>query len=449
MEIITLETPELGDRSYLVHDGAVGAVIDPQRDLDRILAEIERAGARVAFVLETHIHNDYVTGGLELARRTGAEYVVSAADDVSFRRRPISDGELIQVGSLALRAVHTPGHTHNHLSYVVTDSADAQAVFTGGSLLFGTVGRTDLLGPADTDELTRRQHRSAWRLAELAETTSVHPTHGFGSFCASGASSGASSSTIGAERLGNLALTTGDADRFARTLLANLEPYPAYYAHVGPLNRRGGGGWGVEPPRALAVDELRRRIDGGDWVLDLRDRGKFADAHVPGSLGFEHATQFSTYVGWLLPWGAEITLIGADHAQVRAAQRDLARIGMDRLAGASTENPERLSGARGPSSYSITDFRGLAAHGLEGITVLDVRQRSEWEAGHLPGATHLPIQQVPDSLAGVPAGQVWVHCGSGYRSSIAASFLDRSGRDVVLIDDYWHNAEKAGLEITG
>lgn len=448
MRIVTVSTPELGDRSYLVHDGEVGVVIDPQRDLDRMTAEIERAGVRVSHVLETHIHNDYVTGGLELARRVGGAYVVAAADEVTFDRVPITDGEEIAAGSLTVQAVHTPGHTHNHMSYVVGDEDGPQAVFTGGSLLFGTVGRTDLLGQHNADTLARRQYHSARRLvADLPGRAGVYPTHGFGSFCASGAGSGAAHSTIGAERVGNVALTTGDEDEFVRTLLAGLSPYPAYYAHMEPLNRAGGKGWDLEPVRPVDAEEIRKRIAAGEWIIDLRSRTAFARAHVPGSIGVEHATQFSTYVGWLLPWGQAVTLVGADADQVGAAQRDLARIGIDDLAGASTDSPATLSGDQRPASYPTTDFAGLADHGLGGIVVLDVRQRGEWDSGHLPEAVHLPIQDVDQRVDDVPAGQVWVHCGSGYRASIAASLLDRRGRDVVLINDFWDSAASVGLPI--
>lgn len=446
MDVVAVDTPELGDRSYLVHDGAVGVVVDPQRDLDRLLSEVEDVGVNVTHVFETHMHNDYVTGGLDLATRMGAAYVVSAADEVSFERTPVTDGDEILTGSLRVRAVHTPGHTFNHMAYVAVDGDGSQAVFTGGSLLFGTVGRTDLVGPQHAEALARHQYRSARRLAaDVPGQASVHPTHGFGSFCASAAGSGATHSTIGGERVGNVALTTADEDEFVRTLLAGLSPYPAYYAYMQPLNRAGGKAWDLQPARSLDADEVRKRIAVGEWVIDLRNRTAFARAHVPGSVGIEHATVFSTYTGWLVPWGQPVTLVGTDPDQVWAAQCDLARIGMDDLAGASTDGPDTLTGDRRPASYPTTDFVGLAGHGLGGIVVLDVRQRDEWDAGHLPGAVHIPIQDVRHRLGEIPAGRVWVHCGSGYRASIVTSLLDNAGREVVLIDDVWDNASRAGF----
>jgi hydroxyacylglutathione hydrolase len=174
----TLETPSLGDRSYLVTDGSVAAVVDPQRDLDRVLDEVDSEGLELTHVFETHIHNDYVSGGLELARSRGARYVVAADEQVSFERHPVSDGDEITTGKLCFRALHTPGHTPHHLSYVVADGGRDRAVFTGGSMLFGSVGRTDLISDALTDELTRFQYRSVRRLAAtLGASIEVMPTH--------------------------------------------------------------------------------------------------------------------------------------------------------------------------------------------------------------------------------------------------------------------------------
>ena len=207
MEVITIETPQLGDRTYLVHDGAVGVVIDPQRDTDRVEKAVSDAGVRITHVAETHIHNDYVTGGLQLAQDHNAAYLVNAADDVPYTRQPISDGETVQVGRMVLKAVATPGHTHHHLSYIVTDGG-RQAVFSGGSLLYGSVGRTDLVSEEDTVPLTHHQYRSVRRLVdEAGKDAGLYPTHGFGSFCSSGPASGAESSTIG-EQLNDCLLYT-------------------------------------------------------------------------------------------------------------------------------------------------------------------------------------------------------------------------------------------------
>jgi len=437
VQVITVETPELGDRSYLAHDGEVAVVVDPQRDFDRLLAEVERAGVRVTHVLETHLHNDYVSGGRQLAAETGASYLLAADDDVTFPREPIADGEQFHTGTLTVRAVTTPGHTDHHLSYVVSDGSQT-AAFTGGSLLYGTVGRTDLVDPARTEELTRAQYRSARRLAELLpDDAAVFPTHGFGSFCSSGNASGAASSTLGQERAGNDALVESDEDAFVARLVAGLTPYPRYYAHMGPRNREGGGPVDLSPPQPVDAGELGRRIDAGEWVVDLRARTAYARGHVAGTIGFELGQQFATYLGWLIPWTTPLTLIGDHPDQVAEAQRQLVRIGIDRPAGAAVGKPEALTDGRPVHSYRVADLSALQAARADGepLIVLDVRGDDERQVGHLPDSLHTPLYDLPDRLDELPSGTLWVHCASGYRSSIAASLLDRAGRDVVLIDD--------------
>ncbi|WP_343966221.1 MBL fold metallo-hydrolase, partial [Streptosporangium amethystogenes] len=239
IETVVVETSSLGDRSYLAHDGRVALVVDPQRDIDRILALAGRLGVRVTHVAETHLHNDYVSGGLALARLTGAAYLVAAADEVAFDRVPVSDGDEMALSpSMRLSAVATPGHTFHHLSYVLGGPGGPMGVFTGGSLLFGTTGRTDLLGARHAHALARHQHASVRRLADLLpDGTQVWPTHGFGSFC-SATQTDAASSTMGHERGANPALRL-EADDFVTQTLAGLDAYPAYYAHMGARNTAG------------------------------------------------------------------------------------------------------------------------------------------------------------------------------------------------------------------
>jgi glyoxylase-like metal-dependent hydrolase (beta-lactamase superfamily II)/rhodanese-related sulfurtransferase len=466
-DVVTIETAGLGDRSYLVHDGEHAAVIDPQRDIDRILAAAEAAVVRITRVLETHIHNDYVTGGLALARAAGADYVVAAAEDVSFRRVPAGDGDRFRSGRLTLTAMATPGHTPGHLSYLLhTDEGAPAAVFTGGSLLYGAVGRTDLIGPDQTVALTRAQYRSVRRLAgELADPVAVYPTHGFGSFCSATPTSG-SSSTIGAERVSNIALTS-DEESFVKELLAGLGAYPRYYEHMGPANRRGPAAPDLTSPPAVDPAELRRRMQAGDWVVDLRQRRDFAGRHLTGSVSVELGDPFATYLGWTMAWGTPLTLIGDSAGQVARAQRELARIGIapaaaatgtiDQLAGEQLAGEqlaggqlagEQLAGER-LSGYQVSDFAGLAASwGSAGRIVLDVRRPDEWQAGHLAGAVHIPFWEVERRSGEVPAGEVWVHCASGFRASIAASLLDRAGRRVVHVDDDWERVARLGLPVT-
>nr|MBA3523074.1 MBL fold metallo-hydrolase [Geodermatophilaceae bacterium] len=348
LKVEIIATEELGDRTYIAHDGALAVVVDPQRDLDRVEAVLRGLQLRVGAVLETHIHNDYVTGGFELAGRTGAEYVLSAADEVAFERRPVRHDQELTVGTMVVRALSTPGHTDTHMSYVVSDAGDPGAVpvvFTGGSLLYGSVGRTDLISSARTEELTRAQYHSARSLvAALPEATAVYPTHGFGSFCSAGSTTGADASTIGTERRGNDALVEDDEDAFVKRLIAGLTAYPAYYAHMGRLNREGPAGVDLSPVTRVDPEGLRARIAAGEWVVDLRDRTAYAHQHLHGTIGIALGTQFATFLGWLMPWGSRLTLLGGSPQEVADAQRQLVRIGVDRPSGAVRTSAELAAG---------------------------------------------------------------------------------------------------------
>jgi glyoxylase-like metal-dependent hydrolase (beta-lactamase superfamily II)/rhodanese-related sulfurtransferase len=420
LTVVPLETPTLGDRSYLVHDGEVAFVVDPQRDIDRVLDLLERHGVRLTHVFESHLHNDYLTGGLALARRTGASYFVNAADDVSFERTPVRDGETLEVGArMRVTAVATPGHTFTHLSYVLTDAAtdERPAVFSGGSLLYGATGRPDLLGPEHTDDLVRAQHASAHRLAELLpEEAALYPTHGFGSFC-SAAQSEASSSTIGQEKRSNPALTQ-DEETYVRELLAGLGAYPAYYTHMSPANAAGPSEPDLSPPAEADPSELRRRIETGEWVVDLRSRTVFAAGHVPGTLNFGLDGGFATYVGWLIEWGTPLTLLGETAEDVASAQRELVRIGIDRPAAAATGKPSDWLAGTGHelASFPTADFADLAqVRHHRDVVILDVRRADEFAGSAIDGALNIPIHELPRRLGDVPDGEVWVHCAGGAR----------------------------------
>ncbi|MAP62725.1 MAG: MBL fold metallo-hydrolase [Microbacterium sp.] len=447
MDVSIIETSGLGDRSYLITHGDIAVVIDPQRDIDRVLDLAAERGVQITHVLETHIHNDYVTGGLELARTTGAVYVVPAGDDVEYHRHAVTDGDIIDAGPLHLRVLHTPGHTHHHVSYVLQDADGAvEGVFTGGSMLHGTTGRTDLLGSDQTEILSHAQFHSVRRLAaELPDTTSVYPTHGFGSFCSSSPASG-DSSTIAEQRDTNPALTQ-DEQTYVDELIAGLSEYPTYYAHMGVINSRGPAPVDLSLPTPVDAEELRRRIGAGEWVIDLRSRTAFAAGHLAGTLGFELSGSFVAYLGWLYTWGAPLTLIGDDHDQILDARRELARIGIDNLTGSATGDIHTLAHDTPLRSYRVADFAALAAdiENSSDITVLDVRRADEYGKGHITKAINIALHELPGRIDDVPTGEVWVHCASGYRSSIAASLIDQPDRTVVLIDDKYTEAEHLKL----
>jgi len=446
VEVVAIDTPALGDRSYLAHDGDVALVVDPQRDIDRVLEPAAARGVRITHVFETHLHNDYVTGGLALARATGAAYHVNAADPVTFDRVAVSDRDMIEVSAvMRVRVLTSPGHTFTHLAYVLEAAGHPHAVFTGGSLLYGSTGRPDLLGRAHADELARAQFASAHRLAaELPQDADIYPTHGFGSFCSATQSEG-SSSTIGREMRVNPALTLGE-DAYVETLLAGLDAYPAYYAHMGPANAAGPSRPDLSPPRHAEAAEIRRRVEAGEWVVDLRARRAF----VAGTLSFDLDGSFATSLGWLIPWGTPLTLLGHTPEQVAEAQRELVRIGIDRPAAAAAGSPGTWAGGRALRSYPVADFADLeSVRRHRPVVILDVRRDQEWNDSHITGAVHIPIHELPSRLADVPDGEIWVHCGAGYRASVAASFLDAAGRTVVAVDDDYERAARAGLPLDG
>jgi len=441
---VSIDTPTLGDRSYLAHDGQVALVVDPQRDIDRVLAAAEAAGVQITHVFETHIHNDYITGGFALAKATGAAYHVNAEDPVTFERVPVRDEDVIQVGGhMRIRVLSTPGHTFTHLSYAL-ERKDGEfwvttGVFTGGSLLHGAVGRPDLLGPRHSHSLARHQHSSAHRLAALPDETRVLPTHGFGSFCAA-TQSQADTSTIGVERAVNPALTADDVESFIADLLAGLDAWPAYYARMGPANSAGPGPSSLDLPRRADAAGIRAAVDAGDWVVDLRHRVAFAAGHIAGSINVGLDGSFATYLGWIIPADAPLTLLAETPEQVLEARRELSRIGVDPTAHA-TGDIERLAAGGPLRSYPRAVFADLAqVRHHRPVTVLDVRRNLEYADRHLPGAVHIPLHELPDRLAEVPDGEVWVHCAAGYRASIAASILAADGRRVVHVDDDFANA---------
>jgi glyoxylase-like metal-dependent hydrolase (beta-lactamase superfamily II)/rhodanese-related sulfurtransferase len=461
LDVVTISTPDLGDRSYVIAAGdGLAVCIDPQRDIDRVLAIIAARGWTLTHVFETHVHNDYVSGGLELSRVTGAAYVMPALADVSFPVTRAGDGAEFVSGATRWRAVHTPGHTPHHTSYVVSVGGRDHAVFTGGSMLFGSVGRPDLLGPEHTLALASDQWRSVRRLgAEVDGGAAVLPTHGFGSFCSVTETVG-TASTVAEQCRHNPAFQLTQ-EEFVAELLAGLDAFPAYYAHMGPLNAGGPAAIDLSMPETADPAELRRRIDAGEWVVDLRSRRLFAAGHLRGTLSFDGEGNAVTYLGWLIPWGTPVTLLGESAAQVQQMQRDLARIGIDRPAAHAVGSPEQW--ALRPDDILATrraDFADLAAaqHADPHLLVLDLRRNLEWADRHVANARHVPLHELPERVRDVADWSrearreerdptVWAYCGSGFRAAVAASLLERAGVPVVHVDQDFAEAAASGATV--
>jgi glyoxylase-like metal-dependent hydrolase (beta-lactamase superfamily II)/rhodanese-related sulfurtransferase len=434
----------LGDNSYLLASGGEALVVDPQRDAWRFVSAAEARGLRIVAVVETHVHNDYLTGALEIRDATGAEVCAPARGAYEFPHRPMAEGDEIALGAVRIQAMETPGHTPEHLAYVAREASDGEpvAAFTGGSLMVGSAGRTDLLGPELTDELTRAQFRTMRRLASLPDAAQVLPTHGGGSFCASGGAGDRRTSTIGHERTTNPAFGAADEEAFVHDRLRGLLEYPAYYAHMAEINRRGPRVLGRVPDvPPLDPAAFARSVDEGAWVVDARRRTEFAAAHVPGSLNVELSSSFGTYVGWVVPFDHPLALVLPDPpgAASEAAATQLLRIGYERIAG-------RLDGGVGAwtadgrpaESYATTTVEDLcrAVRSGAGPHVLDVRQPAEWETGAFPDSQGVFMGDLPGRLGEIPHDrESWVICASGQRASVAASLLARDGAPVRLVAD--------------
>lgn len=458
MEIVAVEVPHLGNRCHLVHDGRRAIVVDPPRDTRAVEAAAERAQVEITAVADTHIHNDYVSGALGLARRHGADYLLSAGEQVDFERVGVRDGDVVPVGGLEVEVIATPGHTRHHQSFLVRPQQPGPhdtpgALLSGGSLLQGTVGRTDLVDPRLAADLAGMQWASAQVLAGLDPATRLLPTHGFGSFCASTSTCTRVGEivTLADQHSANPALIL-DRETFVSELLAGFGPIPRYYRHMAPLNRAGAGRATPRAARPVTAAQVTDAVLGGSWIIDLRSRSAFADGHLAGSVSVEYGTQFATYVGWLVPWNDDIVVLSDTPDLLDAALRDLADIGIDDVA-THVVSPGTAARAL-TASYRRADWATFAVESDTAETtahprvVVDVRQRDEWEAGHLPGAIHLPVQDVEVRASELPDGELWVHCRSGYRAGIASSLLHRHGRSVVHIDDAWERVAELELPIT-
>jgi glyoxylase-like metal-dependent hydrolase (beta-lactamase superfamily II)/rhodanese-related sulfurtransferase len=449
MDLELFVTPGLGDASYLLASGRDAVLVDPQRDAWRFLEAAEHRGWRIRHVLETHVHNDYVSGALETRAATGAEIAAPARGRYEFEHLAVDEGDAIELGGLILTAMATPGHTPEHLAWLVSAHDDPEAplaIFTGGSLLVGSAGRTDLLGPVLTDPLTADQQRSLHRIGELPEATQVLPTHGAGSFCSAGPVSPTRVSTIAAERFANptfaLAAAGADPATFRAQALGGLGRFPAYYAHMAGINRRGPRVLGrlILPP-ALDPAGFEAAAVAGATIVDARDRAAFAAGHVAGSLNIELDGTFAGYVGWLVPFGAAVVFVLPDAmpGALAEATTELLRIGYERIPGWLEGGVAAWAASGRPvRSYPTTTMRAVHAEraaGQEDGILLDVRQPIEWQNdGVVPGAERIFVADLPARLAELPAGsRVTVFCKSGSRSAIAGSLLDRAGLDVRVV----------------
>jgi glyoxylase-like metal-dependent hydrolase (beta-lactamase superfamily II)/rhodanese-related sulfurtransferase len=432
MKITSQRTPGLGDTTYLLtHDG-IGLVIDPQRDVDRFLQAVSDSGVELRLVLETHVHNDYVSGGRSLAERGGAELVVPAAAGVAFDHRPAFHQEDIVLGDVRVRPIHTPGHTPEHMSYAVIVDGHPVALFSGGSLLVGSAGRPDLLGTARAEQLARLQYGSVRRLAELPENTGLYPTHGEGSFC-SATSAGRATSTIGAEKRTNPVLQYPDADAFVKGQLAGLQPYPTYYSQMGPINLMGPSPLPSQRLPTVAPDA----VPDGAALVDIRPRVAQAAGRIPGAVPLETSDEVGVWSGWVLPFDQPIVLVAEPDQDIADVVPQFGRIGFDHVVGVLRDVAgwaDRHGPLQTHRQIHVDDFVAAVRTDPD-LQILDVRAPNEWELGRVDGAAWC---YVPDLWAGAPLDldpdrDVYVICRSGYRATAAvAPLIDRGYAPVVV-----------------
>jgi hydroxyacylglutathione hydrolase len=430
-QIVTIRDEGLGNSSYLVdlEDGR-GLVLDPSRDPSPYLAAARRRGLRLAWTAETHLHADFVSGSRELAT-TGATVVAPAAAHLEFPHRGLGDRDQLDLGGLSLQALATPGHTPEHLAWLLVDGAHPLALFSGGSLLVGAVARTDLISPDRTEELARALWRSLHeRVLTLPDDLPVYPTHGAGSFC-SAPTSAEPTTTIGREKATNPLLAAQDEDAFVKLLVGGLGSYPRYFLRLRETNRRGPRLYGATPPSlaALPPQQVRWLVAEGAELVDARPIGAFAAGHIPGAMSIPLRDAFATWLGWLVADDRPLVVVVDPEQDRGELVRQALKVGYERLAGELDGGMAAWQAAGLPVARIVL----VGVDGIEGHRVLDVRQDAEYAAGHLPGAAHVELGTLTDQPGGLPGGPLAVVCGHGERAMTAASLLQRQGRTDVSV----------------
>ena len=443
MFIETIVVDGLANNSYVVGSERSGrcAVIDPVRDIDQYTSIASNHGVRITYALETHLHNDFVSGAREMAAQTGCQVGASASGGTLFPSVRLQDGDEFDLGEFKLKVLHTPGHTPEHISFLVEERGEPTSIFTGGALIMGGAARVDLLGSRVAPFLARWLHQTIHgKLLKLPDSVRVYPTHGGGSFCSAAASqgSGQSHTTIGEERQHNpFAAQTEESD-FVQFALTGLGSYPRYYKYMADINRRGPDVLGGVPqPASLTPLSVRNQLGENALLVDARQERLFNEQHVPGSFAVPFGGNFATWLGWLLPWRQPLILLPPAPAHQDAMVRQLIRIGYDRINGFLAGGFEAWNSAGLPTESA----KGIDLETLKDLSdqdyapmILDVRQRSEYHAGHIKGALNIELGELQEHLDGLPREIPLITvCAAGMRASMAGGILQRDGRDNVQV----------------
>jgi hydroxyacylglutathione hydrolase len=432
VSVIPLVDEGLGNSAYVVDlDDGGALIVDPERDPRPYVGELERRGLVARWVVETHLHADFVSGGRELAA-LGAQLAAPAGGDLAIPHRGLEDGAELDLGGLVLEVIATPGHTPEHVAYLLRDGRRPVALFSGGTLIGGGVARTDLLSPELTEPLARQAYRSIHdRLFALPDELPVYPTHGAGSFC-SAAPGGQRTTTIGTEKAANPLLADGpDEDTFVARLLNGYGSYPPYFLELRDVNRAGVTVHGPRPPTLprRSPEEVEQAIADGAEVVDVRPIAAFAAGHVPGAISNPWRSQFATWLGWLVSRETPVLFVTDTSVDEDDLVWAALTIGFERLDGVLDGGMDAWE----TSGRTVATTPLVDAGEAEGRRIVDIRQRPEYAAGHVAGATHVELGDLTDSADGVDEDPVLLHCGHGERAMSAASLLERAGHQDVAV----------------
>ncbi len=448
--VVPLVDEGLGNSSYVVDIGDGRAlVVDASVDLRSVRTASTRVGLKVTYAADTHLHADFLSGARQLANTDGARVLASAAGDRQFAHTGLVDGQEVDLGGLRLTALVTPGHTTEHVSFLLSDGEHPRGVFTGGSLLVGAAARTDLGDPNRTVELARAQYRSLRRLMALPDDVEVWPTHGAGSFCS--APPGAErTSTIGRERATNPLLQARGEDEFVRDILGSLGTFPAYFLRLPEINRRGPRLYDAAPiPPALSVSQVKALRGTGAQVIDVRPVPDYAAGHLTGAVSIPLRGAFASWLGWVISPDRPVVIVRRADQDPAEIAWQAAKVGYDNLVGELTSLPEDWVAAGLPVRATAL----LTPAEVEGRPVLDVRQLSEFAGGHLPGATHVELGDLAGRAAQWRGTPVVVMCGHGERAMTGASLLEGAGAGSVAVmaggPGDWADITGVSLELGG
>ena len=444
--VIPLVDEGLGNSAYLVDLGDGRALaVDASRDLRSMRAALQKRKLRVAFAADTHLHADFLSGALQLAASDGASVLASAAGRREFGHTRLGDGSEVDLAGLRLRALGTPGHTDEHLAFMLLDGERPLGVFTGGSLLVGAVARTDLVDPGRTEELARAQYRSVQLLLTFPDDVAVWPTHGAGSFCSAPADNERTSS-IAHEKATNPLLQSANEDAFVAALVGSLGSFPPYFLRLAELNRRGPALLDESASlTSLAAHDVQAMLADGALLVDVRSVRDFGAAHIPASISIALRDVFATWLGWVASQDKPIIIVRESKQDLDEVVWQAAKVGYDNIVG-------ELAGgiaAWRAAGFPVTRTRLAVADTFAGRRLFDVRQASEFAAGHIPEATHLELGAVSAPVTDIADGPIAVMCGHGERAMTAASLLERAGHsDVVcLIGGPWDWAADQGTPL--